>query len=87
MDPADLPADPAEADDRLAQAYLAGWGAAGDRRALELARCVHPLHMARLYGERILPGLEQRWEMERMVPWFLASLLPRLDDLPRILRG
>ena len=43
--------------------------------------------MARLYGERILPGLEQRWEMERMVPWFLASLLPRLDDLPRILRG
>ena len=33
------------------------------------------------------PGLEQRWEMERMVPWFLGSLLPRLDDLPRILRG
>jgi hypothetical protein len=89
MDPADLPPD---ADEDLAAAYLAGWtggvaDAAWARRSLDLARIVHPLHMARLYADRILPGLEQRWEMERMVPWFLGSLADRLDDLPRILRG
>jgi hypothetical protein len=85
MDPADLPAD---ADAALAEAYLAGWGGGAEsERALALARIVQPLHMARLYADRILPGLEQPWEMDRMVPWFLGSLLPRLDDLPELVGG
>lgn len=70
----------------LVAAYLEPWAAAGtdaDRRTtLELARAVHPLHMAWLYADRILPGLDQRWEMERMVPWFLRSLLGHPAILP-----
>jgi hypothetical protein len=86
METSDLPADLLP---RLEDAYLGGWPGVGGReslgRDLELARVVHPLHMAQLYRERILPGLEQRWEMDRMAPGFLRSLLPRLAGLPRIL--
>jgi hypothetical protein len=85
MDAADVPADTAIHDAMIA-AYLAPWGGGSDvARALDLARIVGPLHLAALYRDRILPGLEQPWEMERMVPAALRSLLPRLDDLPRIL--
>ena len=55
------------------------------RRALDLAMVVYPLHLVRLYATRILPGLEQPWEMEQMIPWGLDRLAPRLADLPRIL--
>lgn len=69
-------------------AYVAGWGGGAEaQRALELAHVVFPLHLAKLYRERVLPGLEQPWEMERMIPWALRTLLPRLHELPRILRG
>jgi hypothetical protein len=54
-------------------------------RALGVARVVHPLHMVQLYAERILPGLEQPWEMDRAVPTLLRSLLPRLEKLEVIL--
>jgi hypothetical protein len=85
MVPGDLPADPGVVA-AMQEAYLAGWGGgADDARAMDLARVVGPLHLAWLYRDRILPGLEQRWEMDRMIPWALRSLLPRLDDLPRIL--
>ena len=47
------------------------------------ARLIYPLHMAHLYAERILPGLDQPWEMERMVPGYLRSLLERPAILPR----
>jgi hypothetical protein len=69
------------ADDRVA-AYLGPWLAAGHltaadgRQAMALARVVLPLHLAALYAERILPGLEQRWEMERVVPDALRAILP-----------
>jgi hypothetical protein len=46
------------------------------REALVLARTVLPLHLAALYAERILPGLEQRWEVERVVPAALRTILP-----------
>ena len=78
MDRADVPSG---ADGRLAAAYLDGWSRFASparlRSSLDLARVVHPLHMTRLYAERILPGLEQPWEMDRMVPRFLRTLLER----------
>jgi hypothetical protein len=69
----------------LAGAYLEGWASRGDetgprglRDDLELARIVHPVHMAWLYATRVLPGLEQPWEMDRMVPRFIrAGILAR----------
>jgi hypothetical protein len=86
LDPLVLPAAAGRPSTRdLEAAYLDGWSV-GDavqrtsdlRRELELARTVHPLHMVWLYATRVLPGLEQRWEMERMVPWFVrAGILPR----------
>lgn len=85
IDPADLPRGTAE---DLVRAYLAGWGAGRDgERALELAGVVYPLHLAWSYAERILPVLDQPWEMERMIPWAWRRLLARLPDLPRILGG
>ena len=84
LDPAQRP-DGLEAD--LVQAYLApwsGWGTDTDRRtALERARLVWPLHMTALYADRILPGLDQPWEMDRMVPRFLRSLIEDPAILPR----
>ncbi len=78
----------------LERAYLDGWSATphglavGDpERALALARVVHPLHMASLLEDRIIPGLEQPWELEPMVGTYLEAVLPRLATLPRILRG
>jgi hypothetical protein len=78
MDPSSHPAGSA---DDLVEAYLAGWAAdaspAALRESLELARIVHPLHTAQAYADRILPGLEQRWEMERVAPRVLRTLLAR----------
>ncbi|MEZ0239926.1 MAG: phosphotransferase, partial [Chloroflexota bacterium] len=87
IDPADLPATLGDdVASTLAAAYLAGWGGGPDiARALDLATVVYPLHLVRLYADRVLPGLEQPWEMERMIPWALQRLERRLPDLPRIL--
>jgi len=75
-------AAPGDGTDALATAYLGPWLTAGHvtpatgREALTLARTVLPLHLAALHAERILPGLEQRWEMERVVPDALPTILP-----------
>lgn len=70
----------------LADAYLAGWGGGAEaRHALELATVVDRLHQVRLAVDRILPGLEQPWEGERMRPDALRRLERRLPELPRIL--
>ncbi len=73
---------PTISEDALVTAYLGPWLAA-DRglsrddaqQALGLARTVLPLHLASQYADRILPGLEQPWEMERAVPRFVRSIL------------
>ena len=84
MDPAGRPDG---LDDDLIAAYLAPWSSRTDARThrdtLDRARLVLPLHMAALYADRILPGLDQPWEMERMVPWFLRSLIEAPAILPR----
>ena len=50
--------------------------AADGRRALDLARIVLPLHLAAMYSERILPGLEQPDEVGHVVPDALRTILP-----------
>ncbi len=47
--------------------------------ALDLARLVHPVHMASLYATRILPGLDQPWEMADRVA---ADLRPLTRPAP-----
>jgi hypothetical protein len=77
QDPGQVPAElVAEAE----RAYLATWSRstrtsdADATEALDAARLVHPLHMAHLYAERVLPGVDQPWEVEGRVPAFLRSL-------------
>lgn len=61
------------------QAYLEPWQQFASLKqlqelmtaALELA----PLHHALIYHRTILPGLENRWEMERMLPYYLRLLI------------
>jgi hypothetical protein len=66
----------------LAAGYLGPWVASGQitpadgLEAVNLARIVLPLHLAALYAERILPGLEQPWEADRVVPNALRTILP-----------
>jgi hypothetical protein len=66
----------------LERAYLDGWPADGTveerASALELARLVHPLYLAALVVDRVLPGLEQPWELERTVPQLLGGLVGRV---------
>lgn len=64
---------------RLRDAYLAPWTVYESmerlRAAFELAQHITPVHTALLYHRIILPGMEQRWEMHYMIPWFLKSLV------------
>lgn len=60
----------------LASAYRAGWLSAGPAEASELelaaARRVHPIHAARECQDRVLPGLDQPWELAWLIPELLA---------------
>jgi hypothetical protein len=68
--------------DQLSSAYLGPWLATGHitatdgRTALELARTVLPLHLAAMYAERILPGLQQPDAMRHLIPDALRAILP-----------
>lgn len=42
--------------------------------AFALARTLAPLHFAIRYQRDILPYMEARWEMERMISYFLAMI-------------
>jgi hypothetical protein len=73
---------PSDADDPRVAAYLGPWLGAGlgltasaGHDALALARRVLPLHIAALYAERVLPGMEDREELERVVPAALRAIL------------
>jgi hypothetical protein len=79
-------ADPPAASGTLqavSAAYLEAWGAFAPldqlRRALELARPLTPLHLALLYHQVILPWLEDKWEMERMLPFYVRKVLRHMD--------
>jgi len=79
---ADLPTG---ARDEVIETYLRSWAGVADipaaadaRDAYHLAAMVAPLHVARLFRDRILPGLEQTWEVDRVVPGVLGALADRL---------
>ncbi|NJN18400.1 MAG: phosphotransferase [Oscillochloris sp.] len=69
--------------ERLRDAYLGPWSAIAPYRdlvrAFELAQPLAALHFALSYYEDVLPQMEQRWEMELMLPFYLKMLL-RLAD-------
>jgi len=41
----------------------------------ELAMAVSPLHHALIYHRTILPSMVMKWEMERMLPYYLRLAL------------
>lgn len=63
---------------RLTNAYLEPWTRFAPMKevqsAFALARLLAPLHFAITYQRDILPSMEARWEMERMIPYHLATL-------------
>jgi hypothetical protein len=63
----------------LRQAYLAPWARFASPEALErlfdAALLLAPLHHALIYHRAILPAMENGWEMERMLPYYLRLLL------------
>jgi hypothetical protein len=75
--------DQPEVPGRVRRAYLAPWAErlpGGDLDAsFELAWHVGALHYALLYWEDILPNLNPRWELNRMVPFYLRLVLERLS--------
>ncbi|MCC7208572.1 MAG: hypothetical protein IT323_14790, partial [Anaerolineae bacterium] len=73
------PAFVAEHGAALVEEYLEPWTVFTSpeqlERAVALAMPLAQLHFAVLYHRFILPWLEVKWEMERMLPFFLRKLL------------
>jgi hypothetical protein len=69
---------------RLRDAYLAPWQAIAPRerllRAFALAERVAPLHFVLIYADAVLPGMEDAWEMEGMVGFYLRMLVRASGD-------
>lgn len=67
------------AADQLRDAYLEPWTVYEPHdiltQAWSIACSLAPLSTALLYHDRILPGMEVKWEMENMIPYFLHSVL------------
>lgn len=66
--------------ERLREAYLQPWVAYEPMpklvQAFELAQQLAPLHYALIYHRQILPQMENAWEMNNMIPFYLRKLLP-----------
>jgi len=66
--------------DRLSEAYLAPWALYRPmdelRSAFAAAMTLGPLHHAIAYHRYILPQMRARWEMERMIPFYIGMLAP-----------
>ena len=72
-----------DADETGTQAYLDAWQTGlSPSDALERGprgSPGEPLHLARSFRDRILPGLEQPWELDRVVPARLHGLAWELE--------
>ncbi len=82
----DLPGVPGQAADRLRDSYLSVWSPFADREVLletfDLALQIAPLHHALLYYQWILPNMHLRWEMERMLPYYLRMCISTSPEEP-----
>ncbi len=71
--------DVPDAAEQLRDAYLEPWTVYEPHEILtqawSIACSLAPLNTALLYHDRILPGLEMKWEMEDMIPFFLRGVL------------
>lgn len=71
--------DVREASQQLRDAYLDPWTVYEPydilTQAWSIACSLAPLSTALQYHDRILPGMEVKWELENMVPYFLRSVL------------
>jgi len=71
--------DAPEAPEQLRDAYLEPWTVYEPydilTQAWSIACSLAPLSTALLYHDRILPGMEVKWEMDNMIPFFLRSVL------------
>ncbi len=80
MDLPELLASP-QAHKQLVAAYLAPWESVVPRgflkEAWSLSQGLRGLYGALIYHREVLPKMELRWEMERMLPYFARKLLPR----------
>ncbi|MFH1634101.1 MAG: phosphotransferase [Chloroflexota bacterium] len=74
----DLPDSPG-AYSQLRQAYLEPWSQFAPMGQLidifELAQLLSPIHHALIYHRLIIPNMENKWEMERMLPNALRKVL------------
>lgn len=75
---------PVEERERIVEAYFEAWQPYAPpeqlQQALRLARPLGALHGAILYHKFILPWMEIKWEMERMIPFYLRKLLVYMRD-------
>jgi|GEM_PF-290670 len=71
--------DAPDAPNQLRDAYLEPWTVYEPHdiltQAWSIACSLAPLSTALLYHDRILPGMEVKWEMEHMIPLYLRSVL------------
>ncbi len=70
------------AKDRLVQAYLSEWGAAGSVELYRAGEIIAPLYAALRYQHDILPRMEIAWEMENMLNYNLRLMLKACAALP-----
>jgi hypothetical protein len=73
--------------DRLRDAYLQLWTAYEPlpklREAYDLAMKIAPLHYVLIYQRHILPQMQNQWEMNNMIPFYLRRLQPLSLNLPQ----
>jgi hypothetical protein len=76
--------DAPDAPDQLRDAYLEPWTVYEPydilTQAWSIACSMAPVSTALLYHDRILPGMEVKWEMENVTPFFLRSVLPHQGE-------
>ncbi len=79
--------DVANVRERLRDAYLQLWTAYEPLpkliEAYDLAMKLAPLHHALIYQHHILPQMQNQWEMNNMIPFYLRRLTPNPSVLPQ----
>lgn len=74
----------ADARDSLRDTYLEPWTVYEPHdvltQAWTIACALAPLSAALKYHDRILPGVENRWELENMVPYYLRGVLRQQSE-------